>query len=80
MPAGIISGSGGNPMCMLESTDSTLITIITGFIALKIDQTSEIKIHDETHYEPCTMMHHDGPLFRRVSRIDKNNTKQIPVL
>jgi hypothetical protein len=37
---------------MLNLTDSiTLTTIITGFIALKIDQTSEIKIHDETHYE-----------------------------
>jgi hypothetical protein len=36
---------------MLNLTDSTLTTIIPGFIALKIDQTSEIKIHDETHYE-----------------------------
>jgi hypothetical protein len=49
----IIREGKGNPMrSMLNLTDSiTLTTIITGFIALKIDQTSEIKIHDETHYE-----------------------------
>jgi hypothetical protein len=49
----IIREGKGNPMrSMLNLTDSiTLTTIIPGFIALKIDQTSEIKIHDETHYE-----------------------------
>jgi hypothetical protein len=43
----------GNPMrSMLNLTDSiTLTTIIPGFIALKIDKTAEIKIHDETHDE-----------------------------
>jgi hypothetical protein len=42
---------------MLNLTDSATPQTIPGFIALKIDKTAEIKIHDETH----TSMHHDAP-------------------